>query len=78
MLLPYVEDIFRVMNQGGHYFSVRTKLEAQTNVLIALDTLMLELDRFLGLGNDERFQPMLNGFRDVILQHCNSGVVGDV
>lgn len=77
MLLPYVEDIFRVMNQPRHTTSEEAYFDAQTNVLMALDTLMAELDPFLGLDNAQRYQPLLLGFRDVILQHFSCGVEGD-
>uniref|UniRef100_A0A7S0PYE5 Uncharacterized protein n=1 Tax=Coccolithus braarudii TaxID=221442 RepID=A0A7S0PYE5_9EUKA len=73
MLLPYIEDIFRVMNQSSHTTSEEAYFDAQTNVLMALDTLMAELDPFLGLDSAQRYQPLLLGFRDVILQHFSSG-----
>jgi len=79
MLLPHVEDIFRVMNQRGAITEME-KLTACTDVLSALNLLMDELDRFLGLGDDQRYQPLLLEFQNVILKHCNkawAGVEGD-
>ena len=71
MLIPYIGDIFRVMNQLGGPEEA-SFADAMTNVLIALDTLMSELDSFLG-PLDPQYQPLLLGFRDVILKHFNDG-----
>ena len=78
MLLAYLEDVFWVMNEPGLTTTRTAYFEAYTDVLVALDTLMAELDEFFGLGDAERYKPLLHAFRDAILNHLNCGVEGCV
>lgn len=72
MILPFMKDVFRTMNSSGCEHSDRQKLEAMTCVLTALDALMDELGKFLGVGGHAADQPLLHAIRALFLQHTQN------